>query len=164
VINEKHKGGSMMQKRVVLFFLVVFLLTASSIAFAHGGEEGEVDAPTYVRQALAFLEGTNNVEAAKERVQDALKLESDEIDQEKLLKAQKALENSELEQATFLLVKALGKEPNTAEELSFKVGFKSTINDYLLIIVGVVFIIIGGLIIRKKGLPATGKKGGIIHG
>ncbi|MBZ4686403.1 MAG: hypothetical protein JG764_36 [Clostridiales bacterium] len=152
-----------MRKILLLLFLGAFLLAVSPDAFAHGSGAGKVDAPTYVRQAIAFLEGTNNAEAAEERVQDALILQSDEVNPELLRKAQQALKNSNLEEAKALLVKALGKEPAEAEELALRTGFKGSLVNYAALFLGAIFIVSGVLIIRKK-TPAVRKEGGIIGG
>ncbi len=152
-----------MKRVMFLLFLGVFLLAAAATAFAHGGGTGKVDAPTYVRQAIAFLEGTQNVEGAEERIRDALALQSDQVNPENLQQAQKALENGSLEEAKALLVKALGKEPAGAQELTFHAGFKGSAGNYVLLLLAIIFIITGwGLI--KRQVPKIREKGGTVHG
>ncbi|GAW91938.1 hypothetical protein [Calderihabitans maritimus] len=152
-----------MKKALILLVLGALLFGIAPAVFAHGGEIGKVDARTYVRQAIAFLEGTENIEAAEGRIEAALELPSHEVNKELLKKAQEALNNSNLEEAKLFLVKALGEEPDGAEVLSLHAKFNGNLIDYVMLFLAGLFILTGGVIISRK-TPAVGEKGGAFHG
>jgi len=144
--------------RLVMLTLLLLIMVSNSTVWAHGGEEEEVvDAPTLVRQAIAFLEGGENTEAAATLIMKALKSGNGQIILEKLEKAKLALEAGELEKSKNALVMALGKDPQSAEELGIHPSFSAGVTGYGLVFLSLVLISGGLLVLQKSRKEGVGK-------
>ena len=128
-------------------FILLLLLLPVTPVLAHGGEEGEVDAPTLVKQAIAFLEGTGDTGAANLRILEAMEEDDETLNATKLKEAQQALNSGDITGAKRALVMALGNDPDYAEELSFHpefsggaAGYGAAIFSGLLILLGLGFL------------------------
>jgi len=152
-----------LKRMILLLFIATAIFGASSYAYAHGGG-GVVDAPTYVRQSIAFLEGTSNVAEAEERINEALELNGETVNREMLMQARQALADGNMEEAKSFLVQSLGKQSATAEELALHPGFKGDAADYAVIVLGIVLIAAGGLFISSSKKNVSHRNGGISHG
>lgn len=142
-----------MRKLLVAFLVVALMLVSVAPVFAHGGEEeGAVDAPTLVRQAIVFLEGIQDIGSAELKVTEALTAEGDSVNTAQLQQALEALKKSDIEEAKVLLVKSLGKDPLQAEELTLKpVSPSAGATTALTILAGALIILGGAIVLKVKG-------------
>ncbi|WP_206812638.1 hypothetical protein [Paradesulfitobacterium ferrireducens] len=140
-----------MRRVLVLFLIAMLSLSSAAPVLAHGGEEGgTVDAAGYIKQAIVFLEGIQDIDTAAMDIQKAMKAEgSDVLDQSKLNQALTALQKPDIEQTKVLLVQALDKDPKNAPELSLRPDYRaSSANTAFLGLAGV-FVILGAVVVRK---------------
>lgn len=134
------------------------ILFGTLTVMAHGGEEAEIDVPTLVKQSIAFLEGINDIEMAEERLNDAINLNEEQqlADSQKLKQAQQALENSEIEEATILMVEAIGGNPEL--DLEFNPAFKLNGINIVLLLLSIVLVGLGLLVLLRKQSEQEGGK------
>lgn len=140
--------------------VLLLLLIYVTPVWAHGGEDGEVDAPTLVKQAVAFLDGIEDFEAADVRIQEVLEKKDSSLDATKLEEALRAIENNDPEAAKNALIYALGGDPETTQELALHPKFTGGLTGYAVIFISILLIIGGTLILlSRKG----SRKAGVNH-
>lgn len=140
-----------MRRVLVLFLMVMLILSFAVPVLAHGGEEeGTVDAAGYIKQAIVFLEGIQDIKTAAMEIQNAIKAEgSEDLDQSKLNQALAALQKPDIEQAKIFLVEALNKDPQSALELSLRPNYSASQANTALLVLAGVSAILGAFVVRK---------------
>lgn len=149
-----------MQKRLIIFGVVLLVLFASAVPiFAHGGEEeGNVDIPTLVKQSIAFIEGLEDTDMALDKLNEAIASneEKEIVNGQQLEQAKVALENGELDKAKLLMVEAIGGNDRNIEYQS-NVSINGT--NIVLSILGILSVLGGVMLLKRK--PA--EQGGMKH-
>lgn len=140
-----------MRKVLVLLLMGMLILSLATPVLAHGGEEeGTVNASTYVQQAIAFLEGIEDLDTAAANIENALKAEGlEDLDQSKLKQASAALKKPDIGQAKILLVEALNKDPQSALELSLRPDYSASPANTAFLVLAGVSVILGAFVVRK---------------
>jgi len=140
-----------MRYRFVLVLAGLMLGLWVAPVFGHAADEGGVaNAATEVKQAIAFLEGTKDIEAAEMKIKDAMNAEgSEDLNKDKLNQALGTLKKQDVETAKKLLAESLGKDPQTAEELTLRSSYTGSALNNGLLLAACVLILIGGTVVFK---------------
>lgn len=146
------KGVILLHKKFTVFIVVLLLIFVSALpVFAHGGEEeGAVDVPTLVRQSIAFIEGINDMEMAKDKLNEAIEVnqETQLADGQKLEQAKLAMDEMKMEEAKTLMVEAIGGNPENDLEYEPKVSFGA--GSIFFMILAIISVILGAFILKKQ--------------
>lgn len=137
----------------VLFIFLVLVISTLPV-FAHGGEDEAVDAPTLVRQGIAFIEGIEDTEMVMTKLGEAIEANGEQklADTLKLQQAMVALESDRLEEAKVLMIEAIGGDP---ADLELTPGFQLGVINVVLLVLAVIFIIAGILLLNKKTIARS---------
>lgn len=105
------RGGRRFQRLVATVAAVAAAVAFAAPAWGHR-EEGAGDAGTLVRQAIALL-SSDDVEAAKERLHDALEADETEgVDLDLVRRAVEVIDAGDLHQGRELLERSIGARPH----------------------------------------------------
>ncbi|UOF90924.1 hypothetical protein LSG31_01140 [Fodinisporobacter ferrooxydans] len=140
-----------MRKTFLSLLMGVFILfMSSSLAFAHAVGGAPANAPTLIKQSIAFVEGVHDASQAEMKAELAMfAVGNDMIDKSKLQQAIAALQQSKLEDAKVLLAESLKVNPKTSDVLAFDLQYTPSAMNTFFLILAVILILIGAYIVYK---------------
>ncbi|WP_028986771.1 hypothetical protein [Thermicanus aegyptius] len=147
----------------ILFFSFLFIFsffTAGTVtALAHGGEKTEFNALNNIKQSIVALDQRQpNMGVIDQKLGEVIDNANEVrgVDLEKVKEARALVMGGKYEEAKALLFAAIGEDPNGNDPklgspyLGYKKEFEGSIPLYLLLLSGVIFVIIGGLLINQS--------------
>lgn len=148
-----------MKRYVSSLLLAVILLLAGAIpALAHGGEEAAFNAETSVKQAIvALVQPQPNVGVIEMKLMEVIEKKDavEGVDIAKVEEAQQLVKAEKYEEAELLLFESIALDPAGEDALlgsplvEYEKEFSPDQATYLLLASAIVFVAIGGLILKQ---------------